>query len=71
MAKTKKRKYKKWFVYTVMGVLAFVALFILLKLIPVFVVMEGDKKMTIEVHSEFTDPGAVNRFTKKPITPKG
>ena len=71
MAKKKKRKYKKWFVYTVMGVLAFLALFVLLKVIPVFVVMEGDKKMTIEVHSEFVDPGAVNRFTKKPITPKG
>lgn len=71
MAKMKKRKYKKWFVYTVFGVLVFLALFILLKTVPVFVVMEGDRKMTIEVHSEFTDPGAVSRFGKKPITPKG
>ena len=71
MAKKKKRRYKKWFVYTVLGILAFLALFILLKKVPIFVVMEGDKKMTIEVHSEFNDPGAINRFSKKQLTPKG
>lgn len=71
MAKKKKRKFKKWFVYTVIGLLVFVGLFVLLKTVPVFVVMEGEKTMTLEVHSEFNDPGAYNRFTRKPITPKG
>ena len=72
MAKKKKRvRFKKWFVYTVLGLIVFLCLFILLKTVPVFVVMEGDKTMTLEVHSEFVDPGAYNRFTKKPITPKG
>ena len=71
MAKKKKRKFKKWFVYTVIGLIVFLFLFIILKTVPVFVVMEGDKSMTLEVHSEFNDPGAYNRFTKKAITPKG
>ena len=71
MAKKKKRRYKKWFIYTVIGLAAFLAVFLFLKKVPVFVVMNGDKKMTIEVHSEFVDPGAYKRLSKKPITPKG
>lgn len=71
MAKKKKRKYKKWFIYTVFGLVVFLALFLLLKKVPLFVVMNGDKKMTVEVHSEFVDPGAYRRFSKKAITPKG
>ncbi|MBQ1342282.1 MAG: DUF5011 domain-containing protein, partial [Erysipelotrichaceae bacterium] len=72
MAKKKKKvRFKKWFIYTVLGLIVFLCLFILLRTVPVFVVMEGEKSMTLEVHSEFVDPGAYNRFTKKPITPKG
>ena len=71
MAKKKRRKYKKWFIYTVLGLIVFVGLFILLKTVPIFVVMEGDKKITLEVHDVYNEPGAYNRFTKKNITPEG
>ena len=44
---------------------------VILKTVPVFMEMLGDKEMTLEVFSDFEDPGAISTITNETITGKG
>ena len=63
MKNKKRRKTRK--LKIILGLLI-VSLFLILKFVPIFVSLNGDKTINIEVNSEFIDPGA-NSLLNTPI----
>lgn len=46
-------------------------IYLLLHQAPIFVLLNGEQHMTIEVCSPYSEPGAIDRFSHQPITPEG
>ncbi|MBR0386090.1 MAG: DUF5011 domain-containing protein, partial [Erysipelotrichaceae bacterium] len=47
------------------------AIYMALQIVPISVVIKGDKFMYVEVFSDYTEYGAVDRFTNEELTPVG
>ena len=65
-----KRKLNRKVRYALIA-LDFISLIYVLNTVPVFVILNGDKKMDVEIHSVFEDPGAVSSFSGAKISAKG
>lgn len=52
-------------------ILLIITIYLVLKFVPIFVSINGDTTINIEVNSEYIDEGAINPFTRKQLNPIG